>query len=144
MKRAVARLLQRSDFVATGKGTRLNTDGFGLQSRRRPIRDDASRDSAVQNDPVQDIAAPRFGITMTKKTAPRAVDRNRIRRRLREALRLGAALSGAPGHDYVIVGRMSLAAMPFAQLQSALAGALQAVTRRAAAGKPPRERSKHR
>lgn len=115
---AFERLRRRAEFVATGKGARLNADAFGLQTRRHSDR------SAE--------APPRFGITVTKKVAPRAVHRNRIRRRLREALRLGAALSGAGGHDYVIVGRQMLLTLPFEDLRIALADGLEAVTRRGA------------
>lgn len=111
------RLRRRAEFVAAGKGARLNTDAFGLQTRRRA---------------EEAAGAPRFGITITKKVAPRAVDRNRIRRRLREALRLGAALSGACGHDYVIVGRQMLLTLPFEDLRVTLADGLEAVTRRGA------------
>ena len=112
------RLRRRAEFVAAGKGVRMNTDAFGLQTRRRAGAAPESQ--------------PRFGITVTKKVAPHAVDRNRIRRRLREALRLGAALSGAAGHDYVIVGRQPLLTMRFDDLQTALAQGLDAVTRRGA------------
>lgn len=112
------RLRRRAEFVAAGKGARLNTDAFGLQTRARA-------------DEIAG-ASPRFGITITKKVAPRAVDRNRIRRRLREALRLGAALSGADGHDYVIVGRQMLLTLPFEDLRVTLADGLEAVTRRGA------------
>lgn len=109
------RLLRRAEFLATAKGARLNRDAFGLQARRRT--DDDGR-------------PPRFGLTVTKKTAPRAVDRNRMRRRLREALRLGAALSAAPGHDYVIVGRLPLLVTPFEDMRRALATGLADVSRR--------------
>ena len=116
------RLRRRPEFVAVAKGTRANTDTFGLQTRRRA----SDRDEAAAGSP------PRFGITVTKKVAPRAVDRNRMRRRLREALRLGAALSGAPGHDYVIVGRQPVLSIRFDDLRTALAEGLETVTRRSA------------
>ena len=123
------RLLRRAEFTAAAKGARLHREAFGLQARRRP---DAPDD------------APRYGITVTKKTAPHAVDRNRMRRRLREALRLGAALSGSPGHDYVIVGREPLLRLPFDALRDALAAAVADVTKRAprrpqSAGRPKAE-----
>ena len=111
------RLRRRAEFVAAGKGARVNRDAFGLQTKRRAEQPDSP---------------PRFGLTVTKKVAPHAVDRNRIRRRLREALRLGAALSGVAGHDYVIVGRQPLLTMPFGDLRLALAEGLEAVTRRSA------------
>lgn len=116
------RLRRRPEFVAVAKGARANTDAFGLQTRRRPA--DCDENTAG--------APPRFGLTVTKKVAPRAVDRNRMRRRLREALRLGAALSGAAGHDYVIVGRQPLLSIRFDDLRAGLAEGLEAVTRRSA------------
>ena len=66
-----------------------------------------------------DDAAPRVGFTVTKKTG-NAVKRNRIRRRLREALRVHAAGDMAPGNDYVIVGREDVLAAPFGQLAAEL------------------------
>ena len=108
------RLRQRAEFLAVGKGARSNTDCIGVQARRRG----------------DDDVAPRFGITITKKTAPRAVDRNRMRRRLREALRLGGALSAADGHDYVIVGRTPILTIPFDALRAALGETIVAATRR--------------
>ena len=104
MNSAYGRLRRRADFVAASKGSRVSRDVFTIQSRQRGDGD----------------APPRFGITITKKTAPHAVDRNRMRRRVREALRLGAALSGAAGHDYVIVGRLPLMTIPFDDLRGAL------------------------
>ncbi len=108
------RLRRRAEFVAVAKGVRSNNDSVGVQTRRR----------------AADSAAPRFGITITKRTAPRSVDRNRMRRRLREALRLGAALSGAEGHDYVIVGRLPVLTIPFDTLRAALDDTIAAATRR--------------
>ena len=112
------RLRQRADIQATGRGTRWNSDAFGLQTRKRPD--------------VMDLDPPRFGITVTKKTAVKAVERNRIRRRLREALRTGAALPARMSHDYVIVGRRPLLVIPFAELRTNLAGAIADIERRAA------------
>ena len=74
---------------------------------------------------------PRIGFTVTKKTG-NAVQRNRIRRRLREAVRLHAAADMAPGKDYVIVARDELLTAPFreiaAQLSRRMRGRRQAET----------------
>ena len=57
--------------------------------------------------------APRFGFTVTKKVG-NSVIRNRIRRRLREAIRLTDPTSPPkPGHDYVLVARIEALTAPF-------------------------------
>ncbi len=55
----------------------------------------------------------------------KAVERNRIRRRLREAVRLAGAENARPGHDYVLVGRRGALTEPFTDLTSALADAMR-------------------
>ena len=61
----------------------------------------------------------RVGFTVTKKTG-NAVARNRIRRRLREAVRVLAADDMRLGNDYVIVGREDVLAAPFGQIAAEL------------------------
>jgi len=68
-------------------------------------------------------APPRFGFTVTKLSGC-AVQRNRIRRRLKEALRLLNPLPARPGHDYVILARPEALGMPFMALQGELVRAL--------------------
>ncbi|PWJ84114.1 ribonuclease P protein component [Pseudaminobacter salicylatoxidans] len=63
--------------------------------------------------------APRVGFTVTKKVG-NAVVRNRIRRRLKEAVRTHAAGDMLPGRDYVIVGREDVLTVPFDQLSAEL------------------------
>jgi len=63
--------------------------------------------------------APRVGFTVTKKVG-NAVVRNRIRRRLKEAVRTHAAGDMQPGRDYVIVGREDVLTVPFKQLAAEL------------------------
>lgn len=71
-----------------------------------------------------DATAPRLGLTVTKKSG-NAVQRNRIRRRLREAVRVCAAADMAPGHDYVIVGRQELLAARFDEIKAELSARLR-------------------
>ena len=59
-----------------------------------------------------DAGAPRYGITVTKKVG-NAVTRNRIRRRLKEAIRVRAGHDMKAGSDYVIVGRRDVLSTPF-------------------------------
>lgn len=66
-----------------------------------------------------DEAGPRVGFTVTKKVG-NAVVRNRVRRRLKEAVRTHAAGDMAAGKDYVIVGREDVLAAPFGQITAEL------------------------
>jgi ribonuclease P protein component len=102
----LARLTKRAEFVNAAKGRRVHAASFALQSIRRPA----------------DTAAPRFGFTVTKKLG-NSVVRNRIRRRLREALRNLPDLSAHPGYDYVIVARQAALNQAFPALQEELARA---------------------
>jgi ribonuclease P protein component len=92
------RLRQRADFLATATGAKAPVTGFVLQALDR--REDG---------PV------RVGFTVSKKVG-NAVERNRVRRRLREVVRLAPAARMRPGHDYVLVGRRAALAMPFHRL----------------------------
>lgn len=60
-------------------------------------------------------APARVGFTVTRKNG-NAVVRNRIRRRLREAVRTALADDLAPGTDYVIVARPEVLDVPFDHL----------------------------
>lgn len=105
----VQRLKRRSEFVAAAKGGRTERSGFALQGRRR-----------------EDDGPPRFGFTVTRKVGT-AVERNRIRRRLKAAA--AAAEGSAPGCDYVVVARRSAISQPFAELVGDLSGALSRLGR---------------
>lgn len=67
----------------------------------------------------RDDEEPRVGFTVTKKQG-NAVERNRMRRRLKEAVRLGAGSAMQNGHDYVIVARRDVLNAPFDALKSQL------------------------
>lgn len=101
------RLVQRADFIACSRGRRVATAAFVLQERRRG-----------------DEGAARFGFTVTKKTGG-AVERNRMRRRLREVVRLGAAQAARPGSDYVLVLNRAALDRPFETLMVDLTDALR-------------------
>ena len=64
------------------------------------------------------LSLPRFGFIVSKRAAPLSVTRNRIRRRLREAVR---ALPFREGWDVLLIARKSTADAPFAALQAATA-----------------------
>ncbi|MEM8811939.1 MAG: ribonuclease P protein component [Pseudomonadota bacterium] len=92
------RLKQRQEFIEVAKGARLHRNSFSLQALRR-----ASSDTS-----------PRVGFTVTKKTG-NAVERNRIRRRLKAAA-TAAGLSLSSGIDYVLIGRRAALAVDFSRL----------------------------
>lgn len=122
---APPRLKKRKEFLAAARGARRHASAFVLQVVPRA-------------ESAPEAAGARFGLTVTKKTVPSAVRRNRIRRRLREALRQGAALSAPPGCDYVFVARASALDLPFARLMSDMSAALAAPAReRRPKARPP-------
>ena len=106
---AYSRLLKRGDFLAAAKGKRASTGLFTLQ--------------CIGTAPD---AGPRLGLTVSKK-AGGAVERNRIRRRLRQAVRQIAPVAARPGHDYVIVARQELLGAKFDQLLADLKSAFARV-----------------
>ena len=105
------RLRQRADFLAVANGARANSPAFTLQGRRR-----------------DDSGPVRVGFTVTKKngTAP---ERNRIRRRLREVVRLTDSMALAPHHDYVLVGRRAALGRDFAAMLDDFRSCLQRLDR---------------
>jgi ribonuclease P protein component len=124
-------LVRRADFQAAAKGRRVNAPPFALQMRRR-----------APGETLSD--APRFGLTATRKIGG-AVERNRMKRRLRAALRgLGGeepgAAFGEAGHDYVVVLRREALAAPFDSLLAELRKAMRKAhdpRSRAASGAAP-------
>jgi ribonuclease P protein component len=104
------RLRRRREFLRAAKSGLQRSSGgaFKLQAAEREGCDEAP---------------PRFGFTVTKKVAG-AVGRNRIRRRLKEALRSGGAAGALPGYDYVFIARPGALTMPFSELAAQIAEAL--------------------
>lgn len=70
--------------------------------------------------------AARFGFTVTKKLGG-AVVRNRIRRRLKAAVRAVQEGRAQPGHDYVVVARPAAFDRSFPELKKDLERALHRV-----------------
>ena len=103
----IERLKKRADFLAAARAKSVATQGVVVQARDRG-----------------DEAPARVGFTVTKKLG-KAVVRNRIRRRLREAARLSLPGEARRGFDYVLVGRASGLKRPFASLQNDIATALK-------------------
>ncbi|MCO5063637.1 MAG: ribonuclease P protein component [Rhizobiaceae bacterium] len=71
-----------------------------------------------------DDGPARVGFTVTKKNG-NAAQRNRIRRRLREAVRIHAADDMKAGNDYVIVARKDVIAAPFETIKAELSRRLR-------------------
>jgi ribonuclease P protein component len=112
------RLRRRADFRAASSGLRTSAGGFVLQARLRG-----------------DDGGIRVGFTVSRQVG-NAVERNRVRRRLREIVRLaGEVLAGdveaskgmRKGHDYVLIGRRAALTLPFADIQRQFGMALHRV-----------------
>jgi len=101
------RLRQRADFLAAATGIKVPAAAFVLQTRKR-----------AEEGPV------RVGFTVSKKVG-NAVERNRVRRRLRELVRLSDHGRLQSGHDYVLVGRRAALNLPFERLTQDFEGALR-------------------
>jgi len=103
---AVERLRNRIDFVAAAAGSKVTAAAFVLRGRARG-----------------DAGPPRVGFTVSKKVG-NAVERNRVRRRLREVVRLSDTGCLRAGNDYVLIGRRGALALPFARMAEDFAGAV--------------------
>jgi ribonuclease P protein component len=132
MSKAPLRLKRRADFLRMRQGKTLHAQGFVLQAAPRFPAPDSRKggESAggqarakLLADGESTDAQPRFGFTVSKRCGG-AVRRNRIRRRLKEALRLVDPLPARLGYDYVIIARPEALRMAFSDLQAALGRAL--------------------
>jgi ribonuclease P protein component len=120
---SMERLKRRTDFRAAAQaGARAPANAFVLQGLRRG-------EAGQDNGPV------RVGFTVSKQVG-NAVQRNRVKRRLREMVRLKPETAFAPGHDYVLIGRRTALALPFGDMARELDGALRRIAT-GAGNKPP-------
>jgi ribonuclease P protein component len=151
---APERLRRRADFLRAAKGMRFFARGLTLQAAPRPIPSETiearppgdpttfgAATGPAQTGIATEVFQPRFGFTVTKQSGG-AVRRNRIRRRLKEALRLLDPLPARPGHDYVILARPEAQSMPFLDLQEELIRALGKIAARK--NQPPIRRDNDR
>lgn len=103
------RLKKRKQYVLMSeKGLKYVASGFVLQ---------------VLPNHTDEI---RVGFTVTKRIGC-AVVRNRVRRRLREVVRLSSAIHRMKGYDFVIIGRKSTIDRPFHKLLHDLSSILHEV-----------------
>jgi ribonuclease P protein component len=109
IERAMERLTRRTDFLAAAKGWRASGSAFVVQARRR-----------AEDGPA------RIGFTVSRQVG-NAVERNRVRRRLREIVRLSEGGGMHGGHDYVLIGRRPALAAPFGEMRQDLDAALRRI-----------------
>jgi ribonuclease P protein component len=105
------RLKKRADFIAAAQGPRIARPAFVVQSRLR-----------------DDTGPTRIGFTVTKKIGT-ATERNRVRRRLREMVRLAGVIAPPSPRDYVIVGRRAALDRDFPAMIEDFRAALMRLTR---------------
>jgi ribonuclease P protein component len=103
---AMQRLKQRRDFLAVARGASRAAPSVVVQMRNRG-----------------DDGPPRVGFTVTRKLGG-AVERNRIRRRLKEAVRLALPGRMRAGRDYVFIGRPEAKLRPFGLVMQDLVDAV--------------------
>lgn len=105
------RLRTRDQYRAMGKGARIVRRGFVLQAAPRGGQE-----------------TPRFGFTVSRKVG-NAVTRNRVRRRLKELVRLNKA-AFKPESDYVLIGRSRASDLEFTAMADDLRTALSELAAR--------------
>lgn len=121
-------LTKRSEFLhASKQGRKFVTPVLVVQAVKRP---DAS---PVVKEEI------RVGFTATK-TLGGAVVRNRVKRRLREAARRVVGEHGAPGSDYVFIGRAATAECPFDALCDQMKFALRSLAKGGTSSPRPRRK----
>jgi ribonuclease P protein component len=105
-------LKKRSEFLWVRGGRRWSTSAFVLEAR--------ARQNSAEENPA------RFGYTVSKKVGG-AVERNRIRRRLRALTAALGADQVRPGFDYVLIARSGAIDRSFVDLKSDLDQALSRI-----------------
>lgn len=107
-------LRKRAQFLALRDAPNWSVPAALVAGARRPVPDG------------QPSGPARVGFTVTKKLG-NAVVRNRIRRRLREAVRLLGEDALRDGFDYVLIARTAALKQPFDALTVDLASAVDQI-----------------
>jgi ribonuclease P protein component len=107
----IERLRKRPDFLACAQGPACARGAVLVQARPRP------------NCEQDDQPLVRAGFTATRRIGG-AVERNRAKRRLREAARLLLPALGSPGFDYVFIARGGVVTRPWDRLLDDMKSAL--------------------
>jgi len=132
-------LKKRREFLRIRGGRRCAAPAFVLEGKPRPAPGSpASPGSAVSTEKSASGAqarttalaglephVPRFGFTITKKVG-HAVERNRMRRRLKAAIQVAAPLAD-PRFDYVIIARRAALDRPYDQLVTEFSSAFKRI-----------------
>lgn len=129
MKRAASRvttLKRRPEFLRVRKGARWALPAFVIEAKARETSATAADDT------------PRFGFTVTRQVG-KAVERNRIRRRLKAAVADVAVQHAKGGFDYVVIARRPALTSAYDALVSDLVKALARVHRPAAQTRRPKD-----
>ncbi len=121
---SMERLKRRTDFLAAAKGTRAPAGAFVLQARRRA---EDGQEGSKDGGPV------RVGFTVSRQVG-NAVERNRVRRRLREVVRLAPAPALRAGYD-VLIGRRAALEAAFGDMSRQFDAALRRIHASREAGK---------
>lgn len=118
----MVRLKQRADFLAAASGAKVATAAFVLQGRNR-----------------DDGGPARVGFTVSRKVGT-AVERNRVRRRLRDIVRRSTQDGLRSGFDYVLVGRRTALNRQFDRMIEDFSNALRRLERTPPSPTLPRRR----
>jgi ribonuclease P protein component len=118
----IVTLKVRAEFQRVRGGQRASFPTFLLEAKARDV---ATSKHAGRPAPY---VGPRFGLTITKKIGG-AVQRNRMRRRLKDAIGRLQSDYALPGFDYVIVARGRSLDCPFDVLVADVRAALTTVHR---------------
>jgi ribonuclease P protein component len=102
----IERLQKRADFLVCAQGPSCARGAVVIQARAR-----------------DDRPLVRAGFTATKRIGG-AVQRNRAKRRMREAARLLLPELARPGHDYVFIARGGVTTRPWPRLLDDVKSAL--------------------
>src|SRR5439155_6103821 len=113
----VTTLKKRAEYLRVRKGARCATPVFVLEAKARSGED--------RSPPTGE---PRFGFTITRQVG-KAVERNRIRRRLKAAVRGVGPDHAKRDFDYVLIARKPALTSAFGAIVSDLVKALERVHR---------------
>ena len=116
----IGRLKRRPDFLAAAGGRRFHTELMSAQGR---LRDAASGTPLADGAPIEGL---RIGFTITKRVG-HATERNRIRRRLRDAVARASVDFPSASADIVLVARRPALHAPFETLIADLRRSVGAV-----------------